>query len=141
MNRCPSCGTTYPDDARFCTRDGTRLVGSAESASAMKGTAAPGTTPPRPTEPPVRRVATGPASEASLVGKTLEGRYEILKKVGEGGMSFVYLARDIANDVAVPCSDRHAYPDLACPPRDRERDHGIEADARQNEPERADRTE
>src|SRR6185295_11524410 len=98
MNRCPSCGTTYPDDARFCTRDGTRLVGSPGSAAAMKGTAAPGTTPPRATEAPVRRVTTGPASEASLVGKTLEGRYEILKKVGEGGMSFVYLARDIATD-------------------------------------------
>jgi serine/threonine-protein kinase len=62
----------------------------------MKGTSAPGTTPPRPTEAPIRRTASAPASEAGLVGKTLEGRYEILKKVGEGGMSFVYLARDIA---------------------------------------------
>ena len=98
MNRCPSCGTTYPDDARFCTRDGTRLIGSAGSSAAMKGTSAPGTTPPRPTEAPVRRTANAPVPEVSLVGKTLEGRYEILKKVGEGGMSFVYLARDIATD-------------------------------------------
>ena len=98
MNRCPSCGTTYPDDARFCTRDGTRLIKPAGSSSAaMKGTSAPGTTPPRPTDA-VRRVTPAPATEASLVGKTLEGRYEILKKVGEGGMSFVYLARDIATD-------------------------------------------
>ena len=22
---CPTCGTTYPENARFCTRDGTRL--------------------------------------------------------------------------------------------------------------------
>ena len=63
----------------------------------MKGTSAPGTTPPRPTDA-VRRVTTAPLAESSLVGKTLEGRYEILKKVGEGGMSFVYLARDIATD-------------------------------------------
>ena len=28
MNRCPTCGTTYPDDARFCTRDGTRAFSS-----------------------------------------------------------------------------------------------------------------
>ena len=96
MNRCPSCGTTYPDDARFCTRDGTRLVTSSGSTAAMKGTSAPGTTPPRPTDALVRRANAAPVSEASLVGKTLEGRYEILKKVGEGGMSFVYRARDVA---------------------------------------------
>ena len=26
MSRCPSCGTSYPDDARFCTRDGSKLL-------------------------------------------------------------------------------------------------------------------
>jgi serine/threonine-protein kinase len=35
-------------------------------------------------------------THANLAGKTLEGRYEIVKKIGEGGMSFVYLAKDIA---------------------------------------------
>jgi serine/threonine protein kinase len=96
MNRCPSCGTTYPADARFCTRDGTRLLTPANGTPAMKGAFAPGTTPPRPTSDRVRRGATEPLGEASLVGKTLEGRYEIVQKVGEGGMSFVYLARDVA---------------------------------------------
>jgi len=42
-----------------------------------------------------RLETTSPVSQANLVGKTLEGRYEIIKKVGEGGMSFVYLAKDI----------------------------------------------
>jgi serine/threonine-protein kinase len=37
-----------------------------------------------------------------LVGKTLDGRYQIVKKVGEGGMSFVYLANDVTT------GDRHA---------------------------------
>ena len=96
MNRCPSCGATYPADARFCTRDGTRLVAAGGGAPAMKGTAAPGTTPPRPTVDRGRRGSAPPLSDATLVGKTLEGRYEIVKKVGEGGMSFVYLARDVA---------------------------------------------
>ena len=35
-------------------------------------------------------------SHHNLVGKTLQGHYQIVKKVGEGGMSFVYLATDIA---------------------------------------------
>ena len=26
MNRCPACGKTYGDEARFCTRDGTKLI-------------------------------------------------------------------------------------------------------------------
>ena len=24
--RCPACGTMYPDDAKFCTKDGGRLA-------------------------------------------------------------------------------------------------------------------
>ena len=37
-----------------------------------------------------------PLTAANLVGKILEGRYRMISKVGEGGMSFVYLALDIA---------------------------------------------
>ena len=71
MTRCPSCGTTYSDDAKFCTRDGTQLVAANRST---------------------------PAGEApSLVGTTLDGRFRVLQKIGEGGMSFVYLATDVAS--------------------------------------------
>ncbi|HWH51264.1 MAG TPA: serine/threonine-protein kinase [Gemmatimonadaceae bacterium] len=68
MNRCPTCGSTYSDDAKFCTRDGTQLIAVDKGAATR---AAP-----------------------SLVGTTLDGRFLIEKKVGEGGMSFVYLATD-----------------------------------------------
>jgi len=88
MNRCPACGTTYPDDARFCTRDGTRLLGGTPPA------AAPAT--PRSTVAPARGDSAAPVTHQNLVGRTLQGRYEIVKKVGEGGMSFVYLATDVS---------------------------------------------
>jgi serine/threonine protein kinase len=86
MNRCPACGTTYPDEARFCTRDGSKLV-------------------PRPTmsmATPARSTVGGrvesaaPVTHINLIGKVLDGRYEVEKKIGEGGMSFVYLAHDVA---------------------------------------------
>ena len=93
MTRCPTCGTQYPDDARFCTRDGTRLLGPAGAPPITAATP----TPPRPTAVPVRGAST-PLTHANLVGQTLQGRYEIVKKVGEGGMSFVYLAKDVATN-------------------------------------------
>jgi serine/threonine-protein kinase len=59
---------------------------------------APGTKPGavRSTDTPARGVSTPPLVHSNLTGKTLQGRYEIVKKVGEGGMSFVYLANDVA---------------------------------------------
>jgi serine/threonine protein kinase len=69
MTRCPTCGSTYSDDAKFCTRDGTQLVAADRAAV---------------------------SSAPSLVGATLDGRFRIEQKVGEGGMSFVYLATDEA---------------------------------------------
>jgi serine/threonine protein kinase len=93
MNRCPTCGTQYGDDARFCTRDGSKLV--AMPVAATPASAAPRITPSRTTAQsrPERPSA---ASPTNLVGRVLDGRYNIERKVGEGGMSFVYLANDIA---------------------------------------------
>ncbi len=81
--RCPACGATYDDEARFCSRDGSRLIPASDIAvSAPPGNAAPAAGAPAALNP------------ADLAGRTLGGRYRIERKAGEGGMAFVYLATD-----------------------------------------------
>jgi len=95
--RCPSCGTQFGDEAKFCTRDGTRLQPQGAPAPAVPlgaaGTPLSGTTP-RAMTPPVG--VPKQFNPAALTGQVLEGRYNIIKKLGEGGMSYVYLGEDIA---------------------------------------------
>jgi serine/threonine protein kinase len=68
--RCPRCGAVYRDDARFCRTDGTLLAD---------------------VQPKRARV---PDRASTLSGQLLDGRYQVVRQLGEGGMSFVYLARE-----------------------------------------------
>ena len=62
---CPTCGSHFSPDGRFCPFDGTPLVPAA---------------------------GWDPSSNA-LLGSVVDGRYEILSVIGEGGMGTVYEVR------------------------------------------------
>jgi serine/threonine-protein kinase len=86
MGRCPTCGTTYEDESVFCSRDGTRLLPlpapeQAETFGAAVDVAA---------------IVAGAALRAPAHGETFDDRYLIERRIGEGGMSVVYLATELA---------------------------------------------
>src|SRR5437660_1660772 len=100
--RCPRCGSTFPDDVRFCAQDGTRLL-AVQARPVFRGASAPsGAGRPPGTHDMDTLPAHAPAARAAnLAGQFLEGRYRVERKVGEGGMSFVYRATDEQTGQAV----------------------------------------
>ena len=87
--RCPRCGTTFDPPAKFCTKDGFPLV----AASVPTPTAPRGFGLHRTGESRLPMARRGdPAS--GLSGRVLDGRYQMEMRVGEGGMAYVYRARD-----------------------------------------------
>src|SRR5947207_8615613 len=90
--RCPKCGSVYTDTgARFCPKDGSMLVEiQAKPAPPSSGSGTGVRTPLPPGKAGLDRAS-------SLSNQILDVRYQVLKKLGEGGMSYVYLAREISS--------------------------------------------
>ncbi|HEY9230902.1 MAG TPA: serine/threonine-protein kinase, partial [Blastocatellia bacterium] len=87
---CPHCQATLADNARFCTGCGT--------AVARPETAATGIS-----EAATQVMSASPVAADPLIGRTLEDKYQITGRVGEGGMGAVYRATRvrIGDEVAV----------------------------------------
>lgn len=69
MKSCPQCLRVFPDDAGFCPADGTALTTASMAPVA-------------------------PSMDDARIGARLCGRYEIRRKVADGGMGRVYEAID-----------------------------------------------
>lgn len=81
--RCPSCGGVYGGDARFCTQDGSRLVAVAMTEiDAATASAADALIPTRVMQPVTPAT---PVGHGNMTGQILDGRYQIVKKVGKAG--------------------------------------------------------
>src|SRR5216684_1774670 len=109
--RCPKCGSVYTDTgARFCPKDGSMLVEiqtkkppprpAASSPSSGSGTGVRTPLPPGNTGAEGAGGA-GLDRASTLSNQILDARYQVMKKLGEGGMSYVYLAREISSGETV----------------------------------------
>src|SRR5256884_4903823 len=95
--RCPKCGSMYTDSAaRFCPKDGSMLVEiqSKKSSAPPSSDSGTGARTPLPGKSGLDRAS-------SLANQILDARYQVMKKLGEGGMSYVYLAKEISSDDTV----------------------------------------
>ncbi len=97
--RCPRCQRAYSAPARFCVNDGSPLV-EVDVPAAPSPRPVAGIPPNvvRPVAPAVEAVAHAAAAAptpATLTDHVLDNRYHVSRRLGEGGMSYVYQAEEL----------------------------------------------
>ena len=97
--RCLRCGGVYGGDARFCPKDGSPLVDVQTPVLPKTPPSAGGGAGARTVERRIVPQAEGPGLDraATLVDQILDRRYQVLKRLGEGGMAYVYQARELSS--------------------------------------------
>ncbi|HEX9348001.1 MAG TPA: serine/threonine-protein kinase [Gemmatimonadales bacterium] len=96
--RCPKCGSVYTDTgARFCPKDGSMLVEIQARKPLAPSPAAPSSGSGTGVRTPLPPGKAGLDRASSLSNQILDARYQVMKKLGEGGMSYVYLAKEISS--------------------------------------------
>jgi len=84
VKACAKCQRLFPDDGHFCPIDGTKLA-------------------------PSKSVPVAPDPEDPRVGGTMcQGRYQIRRRIADGGMGRVYHALDIAENRGVAVKVLHS---------------------------------
>ena len=101
--RCTRCQTVYAGDTRFCPRDGSPLVEVAGAAATPSGSGGSESSRTMVRAAVKRQLGPSVDQAGALQGEIIDGRYKVLKQLGEGGMSYVYEARELntGNSVAV----------------------------------------
>jgi serine/threonine-protein kinase len=81
---CPTCGDALPDGSRFCPRDGTTVRADTIALTTSAILAIGPAPPPVPADPKLT------ATDDPLLGRIVDGRYQIRAKLGKGAMGAVY---------------------------------------------------
>ncbi|HWA57725.1 MAG TPA: protein kinase [Gemmatimonadales bacterium] len=101
--RCPRCNRVYADPARFCPQDGSPLVEVSGGAPAPQAGEGQQTSAGLRTLVRQAALKRGPGLDkaSTLTNQLLDQRYQVGKRLGEGGMSYVYLAKDVTTGETV----------------------------------------
>lgn len=95
--QCGHCGERVTEGAHFCGQCGARLDAAPSARAALASLPTDDTTPhvassPPAGSPPSAESAPLAAPSQDLIGRTIAGRYRLLRQVGEGEMGRVYEA-------------------------------------------------